>query len=199
MDLIGSFDRFAAKEYINAGCFFPQTSLPDMNLDALSNSVGNVLYEKGVIGHVTVDLVAFPDPTNPRAHPLFWAVDVNCQLSDYAAACFFFDFLMEGKLDKYTGQYSIEVGKDQDDMEGGNPPNDPDKREVETVEPRTFMYSKFMHHPGLSTIQYKTFFHMCRLEVRRYNLSFSPSLLIWRKELDQPLFCMIVSKVELLL
>ena len=26
------------------------------------------------------------------------------------------------------------------------------------------MYCNFLHHPGLSTIQYKTFFHMCRLE-----------------------------------
>lgn len=31
-------------------------------------------------------------------------------------------------------------------------------------EPRSFMFCQFLHHPGLSTIQYKTFFHMCRLE-----------------------------------
>jgi len=31
-------------------------------------------------------------------------------------------------------------------------------------EPRGFMYSHFLHHPGLMNIQYKTFFHMCRLE-----------------------------------
>ena len=31
-------------------------------------------------------------------------------------------------------------------------------------EPRGFMYSHFLHHPGLTNIQYKTFFHMCRLE-----------------------------------
>ena len=33
-----------------------------------------------------------------------------------------------------------------------------------STEPRNFMYCSFLHHPGLSTIQYKTFFHMCRLE-----------------------------------
>jgi hypothetical protein len=70
-----------------------------MNLKALCDSVGDVLFEKGVIGHVTVDLVSFPDPLNPKGHPLFWAVDINCYLTDYSAACFFFDFLMEGKLD----------------------------------------------------------------------------------------------------
>ena len=94
IELIGSMDRFASKEFINAGCFFPQQSLPNMNMKTICSSIGEVLYEKGVIGHVTVDLVSFPDPTQPNAHPLFWAVDLNCHMTDYAAACFFFDFLL---------------------------------------------------------------------------------------------------------
>lgn len=79
-----------------------------MNLVTLSKSIGDVLYEKGIIGHVTVDLVSFPDPTSPTSHPLFWATDINCHLTDYAAVCFFFDFLMEGNLDQFTGTYKIE-------------------------------------------------------------------------------------------
>jgi hypothetical protein len=71
IELIGSMDRFASKEFINAGCFFPQQSLPNMNMKTICSSIGEVLYEKGVIGHVTVDLVSFPDPTQPNAHPLF--------------------------------------------------------------------------------------------------------------------------------
>ena len=62
----------------------------------LSSSVGDVLYSKGIIGHVTIDLVSFPDPTNPKAHPLFWAVDISTELEDYATVCLFFDILMEG-------------------------------------------------------------------------------------------------------
>jgi hypothetical protein len=57
-------DRFTAKPCINTGCFFPQISLPNMNMMTICKSIGDILYEKGVIGHVTVDLVAFPDPTN---------------------------------------------------------------------------------------------------------------------------------------
>lgn len=87
-------DRFAAQHYVNAGCFYPQQSLPNMNMTTICKSLGDILYEKGVFGHVTVDLVAFPDPTSPNAHPLFWAVDLNCHMTDYAAACYFFDFLM---------------------------------------------------------------------------------------------------------
>lgn len=32
------------------------------------------------------------------------------------------------------------------------------------------MYCKYLHHPGLATIQYKTFFHMCRLESISFDL-----------------------------
>jgi hypothetical protein len=39
-------------------------------------------------------LVSFPDPTSPQSHPLFWAVDLNCGMTDYATSCLFFDFLM---------------------------------------------------------------------------------------------------------
>ena len=65
-----------------------------MNMMTICKSIGDILYEKGVIGHITVDLVSFPDPTSPTAHPLFWAVDLNCNMTDYASSAFFFDFLM---------------------------------------------------------------------------------------------------------
>jgi hypothetical protein len=67
------------------------------------------MYEKGMIGHVTVDLISFPNPTDPKANYKFWAVDINTHLSDNATACLFFDILMEGRLDPKTGEYEIEV------------------------------------------------------------------------------------------
>jgi hypothetical protein len=36
-----------------------------MNMMTISKSIGEVLYSKGIFGHVTVDLVSFPDPTSP--------------------------------------------------------------------------------------------------------------------------------------
>jgi len=97
--LIGSFDKFSGSEFVNAGCFFPQTSLPSIDLLKISNSVGEVLYEKGVIGHVTIDLVSFPNVEDPKSHPFFWAVDISHEITDTSAICFFFDILMEGTLD----------------------------------------------------------------------------------------------------
>ena len=96
IEVVGSFDKFAATEYVHAGCFYPQQSLQAMNLYTLCRAIGEVLYDKGLIGHVTVDLVSFPNPADPKAHPLFWAVDINNELCDNASICYFFDILMEG-------------------------------------------------------------------------------------------------------
>lgn len=41
---------------------------------------------------------------------------------------------------------------------------DEQKQVAATTEPRGFMFCNFLHHPGFSRIQYKTLFHMCRLE-----------------------------------
>lgn len=70
-----------------------------MNLKTLCSSLGSVLFESGIIGHVTVDLVSFPNPEDPKAHPLFWAVDLNCYQTDHASICTFFEILMEGQLE----------------------------------------------------------------------------------------------------
>ena len=34
--------------------------------------------------------------SNPKDHPLFWAVDINNELTENATICSFFDILMEG-------------------------------------------------------------------------------------------------------
>ena len=108
-----------------------------MNLMTICKSIGDVLYEKGVIGHCTVDLLAFPDPTTQgpggnfrEAHPLFWAVDLNCYMTDYASACYFFDFLMvsiiiltlfqEGRIDQLTDKYTINDEKSRMQRSGYN-------------------------------------------------------------------------------
>ena len=120
-----------------------------MNLLSFCQAIGEQLYNKGVIGHVTVDCVSFPDPTNPKAHNLFWAIDIHLGLTEYASICHFFDILMEGRFEKETGDYKIEVIKDPDDIEDHE---FNEKKPNNFYEPRTFMYCKFLHHPGLATI-----------------------------------------------
>ena len=37
-------------------------------------------------------------------------------------------------------------------------------------EQRSYMYCKYLHHPGISKIQYKAFFHRCRLQSISFDL-----------------------------
>ena len=43
-------------------------------------------------------------------------------------------------------------------------------KRADMEEPRSFMYVKHLKHPGISKIQYKTFFHMCRLRSISFDL-----------------------------
>lgn len=40
VQLTGSLDKFLAKEYVSGGCFFPQQSLPNMNMKSICTSIG---------------------------------------------------------------------------------------------------------------------------------------------------------------
>lgn len=122
-----------------------------MNIQEFTSSVGKVMYDKGLIGHVTVDLVTFPNPQDPDGHPLFWAVDISAHITDNASACLFFDILMEGELDPMTGEYEIESTDntfDEPDKRGGGENDFAAVRK----EPRNFMFCNYLHHPGLASI-----------------------------------------------
>jgi IQ domain-containing protein H len=150
--LVGAFDKVESRKYVTSGFMFPQSSLPNMNLQMLAASIGNVLYEKEVIGSVSVDLVSFPDETGRSGHPLFWAVDLDCACLDVSSVMTFFDFLMEGSLDPVTGFYQLLT------------PNS------ESPILRNFLYLPGLHHPGLGRVLYKTFFYMCRVQGISFDL-----------------------------
>lgn len=118
IELVGSFDRFSGAEFVNAGCFSPQTSLPSIDLQKISETIGNTLYSKGAFGHVTVDLISFPNVESPTSHPFFWAVDISLELTDQASICYFFDQLMEGALNEQTGEYTVTWEREVEDNPG---------------------------------------------------------------------------------
>jgi hypothetical protein len=135
------------------------------------------------MGHVTIDLIAFPNTDGEEMHPFFQAIDISLELTNNAAIVYFFDILMEGKLDQQTGEYSIAQIKDEEEVEDISlDPTSPKVGDMNAVsqlevqsearsrmnvtgdmsvlggkkaqayEPRGFMYSPFLHHPGLANI-----------------------------------------------
>lgn len=71
-------------------------------------------------------------------------------MTDYAVACINFDLLLEGKLQKITGQYFIEAKADPEDILERDI-IEWSAQEGDTIyENWCFMFTKFINHPGLS-------------------------------------------------
>lgn len=47
-----------------------------------------------------MDFVAFKDPNDLNAHPLFWAIDIDLHMTDVAGISPFYNFLLDGILDE---------------------------------------------------------------------------------------------------
>jgi len=79
---------------------------------------------------------------------------------------------MEGQLDQYTGQYTIDryEGESIRNSKLSLSKTSDRNTEADEFEERCFMYCSYIHHHGLASIQYKTFFHMCRLESISFDL-----------------------------
>ena len=79
--------------------------MPQIDLNSLIQTLGGKLYEKNVFGYCSVDLVSFPDPEHEQQ--LFWALGLKCYMDNATAATIYFDFMMNGKQNPVTGEYTI--------------------------------------------------------------------------------------------
>ena len=91
-------------------------------------------------------------------------IGIDCYLNNLSSVFFYFDFLCGGKYDDHAMKYTI-VQKDFQVKKRDN------QRVLQShSEERCFFYSPFINHPGLSNIQLKSFFQMCRLESVSFDL-----------------------------
>jgi len=80
--LINSYEKVLHQQYVSGSGIIPQSILTELDVQALIASIGHSLYKRDIFGFVSVDFVAFKDPNNLDAHPLFWAVDLDIFLTD---------------------------------------------------------------------------------------------------------------------
>lgn len=114
-------------------------------MQLLCSAVGESLFAKKVFGYIGIELVSFPDPSS--TNPLFWAIDLNTHMNEAACVFSFFNFFMEGAFDQVSCRYLIEVADSKQNH----------------AEERCFLYLPYVYHPGLSAVQYKSFFYLCRM------------------------------------
>lgn len=105
VNYVASCDYLHSTDYLNAACFFPQTSLSQDDVITMVNSLTKVLYSKKLYGHFTLQLVAFVDPYSDSMKPVPWAVDLGFGMSKLTANYLYFHFLISGSMDVTTGKY----------------------------------------------------------------------------------------------
>ena len=166
--LLGSYDKIQGTKLVNFACVFPQASLPSINLKQVVATLGESLYAQGVFGYITLEMLAFQENPHQKSHPLFWMIDLKCQLDEFSASYFLFDFLSHGRLDKVSGQYFL-TSKDTSNIL-------PDQQDfsqslnIEEAEERCFMFAPYLFHQGLSNQNYRDFFQLCRKNQISYDL-----------------------------
>lgn len=142
----------------SVGSVFPQTQIPHAALRSASYAVAKVLHQRGVLGNVSIDYLAFLDP-NVQSLRL-WALGLNLRVTQPLASFRFFDFLLGGYTEE-TGQYKISMEKQS-----------PTKGETSIKETQTRAFAMIcpLHHPNLATMSYSHFFNACRRHGISYDL-----------------------------
>lgn len=150
-------EQIFSQPFTFVGATFPQTSVPYPALREATLAIGEACFERGIIGHVGIDFVAFMDHLGMLR---MWAVDLNLRLTHTCLTFNFFDFLVGGSFDSAVGVYNAPVQARLPSGEVG----------VEEIQPRCYVMNELFYHPQLTTIHHSAFFNMCRLKGVSFDL-----------------------------
>ena len=106
LSLTSTHEQIFSSTFTFVGAAFPQISVPFPALREATIAVGRACYERGIVGHVGVDYVAFMDDERMLR---IWAVDLNIRVTHTAVTFGFFDFLVGGSFDGSTGLYYASI------------------------------------------------------------------------------------------
>lgn len=199
LNFIATADYLHSVNYLNAGAFFPQTSIAHEDIIAVVNNLGKSLFKRGLFGYFTLQLVAFV--SNASLKPVYWAVDLSIGLCHLASNYFYFHFLIGGLYDGSTGKYFMnclddDEEEDEKQMKLGEANiyhsklsnrkaesplitapvpatfqgEDQKFNDFNIYDTREFLICWDLFHPSLVTLDLKNFFHMCRYEGISYDL-----------------------------
>lgn len=156
ISLLATFDKISGQQYLNIGYQFPSKSLSEQKeLQLISQQVGNCLYQKGVFGYVSVDLIlcksgyqeGFPGEQGDAAKFFeYYGIGIDCYLNNLQSSFFYFNYLVGGKFNQQTGVYLAPI------------PEQVANNKSQINQPRYYFYCPFIYHEGLTSITMKNFF-----------------------------------------
>uniref|UniRef100_A0A7S4HAW2 IQCH-like ATP-grasp domain-containing protein n=1 Tax=Guillardia theta TaxID=55529 RepID=A0A7S4HAW2_GUITH len=151
-------DHLFTQDYHYMGAIFPQQTANKKALNAAATAIGKVCADKGIIGYISVDFVAFRDE---EGYPRLWAVDLNIGMHDTAVSFELFRFLTGGNFNPLLGEFMADV--EGENMEESSEINMEGQR-------RCYAVCDPLYHPNIANVQYNVFFNLCRLKGIHFDL-----------------------------
>ncbi|XP_065135070.2 IQ motif-containing protein H [Paramisgurnus dabryanus] len=146
------------------GSTMPQTSIcPDV-LHSICMRVGQACQQRSIMGHLSLDLVTFMEPSNLEQQ--VWAVDLDLGYSNQLAMTQVMLMMTGGTLDCRTSKLEVPVKDKKTSVCQSKV-----KREAQTSMTSRFavMATRLMH-TNLSLVYYSTFFLMCKAQGIGYDV-----------------------------
>jgi len=181
---VSTHEKMCPAPHFSVGSLFPQNSVPFNALNGASLAIGRTLFEKGVVGYVSIHFTAFWDSFHGGMR--IWATDLFLSLTNTAASFVMFNFIMGGRFDVESGQYHIpensvaSVENDETDSSGvelavidgeNAKATELSIASTNALGPqRCYVVHEYIYHPNLSTMQYSAFFNLCRLQGVSFDL-----------------------------
>lgn len=173
--VLSSHEQIFQSPFVYSGASFPAQLRADV-LHPAAIAIGRACFREGLIGYIGVDFVYHNDHDKGN-EPILWAVDLNLRMTSTQASFNLFHFLMQGRYHKLGSEenpnvrYTMRLRDDKKKAftkSDGLSARPASQRDYEKE--RFYSVVNYVYQPNLATIQFGSFFNLCRMKGISFDL-----------------------------